>query len=378
MRLFMIFFALVVAVASGLAFWYMNSGNDSVVAEVPGVQQVQVEETSIIVARRDIPVGHKITEEDLDQQTWPQSLVLPDFVLAGSQAELIDRIARTPFKERQPIARSFVANPNDPGFIAAQLPAGKRAVTIPIDDVSGVSGFIFPGDHVDVIVKHKVGLNRKFEQGESAELMSLRKRYDPNYEIPQVDYSQHLPLFTKYDIPTLMSVDMQGKQPTLNVTEVLVSNVRVLAVGTLISLQSQENQGAPTTITVEVSELDAQKIRHSEQGSLTLALRSLDDVEEKAIPRPVGDSDMSRLTPPSYFPNLYDNRDYKTQGLSVEEVQYSEEADKTAVPLPKVVTVIRGVTKEETTVQQNPDDLILQSPQQANPIRPGQEGVTRP
>lgn len=361
MRLFMIFFALVVAVASGLAFWLMNSPDGgSVVADVPEVQQVEVPEVSVIVARRDIPVGHRITEEDLDQQTWPQSLALPEFVLAGGQDQLIDRIARTPFKERQPIMTSFVANPNDPGFLAAQLPAGKRAVTIPIDDISGVSGFIFPGDHVDVLIKHQVSLNQDYE-GE--QVASSTPGAPPTNEAPAIP----LPLARSHNIPTLLPPSKLAGQPILNVTEVLIANVRVLAVGTFISLQDQENRGAPSTITVEVSELDAQRIRQAEQGSLTLTLRSLDDVNEPKIPRPVGQSDLTRLTPPSYFPNIYDAMNYDTRTINLEEVPY-EEGGSTHSVAPGTVNVIRGVIKDDSAAAVAP----VPSTQSASPVVGGE------
>lgn len=338
----MIFIALVVAVAAGIGFWLATSSDSSVVSEVGGAPSIAVQETSIIVARRDIPVGHRITEDDLDQQTWPQSLVLPDFVIAGDQAQLIDQVARTAFRERQPIALSFLANPNDPGFLAAQIPAGKRAVTIPVDDVSGLSGFIFPGDRIDILIKHRVGLNQDYDH-----LGSPPSNTDPNSRATPPTSAIPLPLASSYEVPVLLSPGKLEAQPIISVTEVLVPNARVLAVGQF-SAQYQQTGGTPNTITVEVAELDAQKLRHADQGMLTVALRSLDDASDTNVPRPIGDSDLSRLVPPSYFPHVYGDGDYETNMVSVGEVDYNAAASKETEEAEEgeTINVIRGVTKE--------------------------------
>ncbi|MBM3618139.1 MAG: Flp pilus assembly protein CpaB [Alphaproteobacteria bacterium] len=341
MRLFMIFIALVLAVAAGFGFWYASSGDSSVVQNAPGAPEVAVQEVSVLVARRDIPIGHKITADDLDRQSWPSTLVLQDFVQEGNEAQLIDRVARSSFKERQPIMLSLLANPNDPGFLAAQLGEGKRAVTIAIDDVSGISGFIFPGDHVDVITKHRVGLNQDYDDGtERATAPDANGKLNPK---PAVS-AQPLPLARTYSVPTLLKPSKLSNQPVLNVTEVLIANARVLAVGT-ISAQYVQDKAAPRTITLEVDELQAQKLRHANRDSLTLALRSLKDSEDKTIPRPVGDSDMSRIIPPAYFPHLYDGGDYKSEVVTPEVIDYeapqAEEEDEGTT-----VTIIRGVKKE--------------------------------
>lgn len=340
MRLFLIFIALVLAVAAGFGFWYATSKDSSIVQDAPGAPAVAVKETSILVARRDIPIGHKITADDLDRQTWPSNLVLKDFVQAGGEAQLIDRVARSEFKERQPLVLSLLANPNDPGFLAAQLGAGKRAVTLSIDDVSGVSGFVFPGDHVDVIVKHSVGLNRDYSESNNIAADGAQPAGKTDLT------SQPLPVAKSYSVPTLLSPSKFESQPVLNVTEVLIANARVLAVGTVASQYVQDKR-APRSITLEVDELQAQKLRHADQNALTLSLRSLNDAEDKSIPRPVSDSDMSRLVPPSYFPYLYEGADYKSEVVTPEAIDYqSPQENSEDENEGSTVTIIRGVKKE--------------------------------
>lgn len=346
MRLFMIFIALVISAAAGIGFWLATSQEPAdVVKTVEGAPDVEVKETSVLVARRDIPVGHKITADDLDRQTWPASLVIPDFVQAGGESQLIDRVARTNFKERQPLMLSFLANPNDPGFLAAQLPAGKRAITLPIDDVSGISGFVFPGDRVDIIVKHRVGLNQDYDDG--SDQGGVPQAEGAAAMAPKKVTAVPLPMASSYNVPTLMAPSKLDGQPIMNVTEVLVSNVRVLALGTISAQYTQEANTSPRTITIEVTELQAQKLRHADRDSLTLSLRSLEDVNNNETTRPVGDSDMSRLIPPSYFPHLYEEGgNYKSEIVSLGEIDYAAQENAPKNKDDSTVTIIRGIKKE--------------------------------
>ena len=55
-----------------------------------------------------------------------------------------------------PIARSAIVQPGDRGFLAAVLPKGKRAITIPISEVAGLNGLVLPGDRVDIILTYTI------------------------------------------------------------------------------------------------------------------------------------------------------------------------------------------------------------------------------
>lgn len=346
MRLFMIFIALVIAVAAGIAFWMINSEPEQppVVVETPQATQVEAApEQVILVAREDIAVGKVLDANDIDRQTWPAHLVVADFVPEAEADQVVDKVTRTAFKKGQPLVRSFLANRNDPGFLAAQLPAGMRAVTIPVDSISGINGFVFPGDRVDLLVKHSVALG---------------KDYKTTADITQTEDSdvrerpttvQRLPRESRYSVPLLMSSEKRAGQPSIDVTEVLVPNVRVLAVGK-VSTQYEGGDVTPTNVTLEVSELQAQMIRHAEEGTLTLSLRSLEDAGKTGMPRPVADADMTSLTPPAYFPYLYEKGDYGVETLSLEEVDYDASAEDTGIDQKNEIAVIRGVEKETVGV----------------------------
>jgi pilus assembly protein CpaB len=179
-------------------------------------------------------------------------------------------VARTPFTKGEPIMLSRLANEKDPSFLAASLPKGMRVVTIAVDQVSGVGGFVFPGDRVDVLITHDINLSHHEE---------------------------------------IKADDAKQESKKEAVTEVLLSNISVMAVNQKSVIHGGEPPVVPTTVSLEVSASDAQKLRLTEHanGRLSLALRSLHDKDEIELARPTGVGDLSRLTPPAYFSVLYDS-----------------------------------------------------------------------
>ena len=348
MRLFMIFIALVIALAAGVGFWLVNSQPEpttsTIVATPAAPEQKQVEEVEIVIARQDIPVGKVIDVQDLDIQTWPKHLYVEGFIYSTDKELLTDRVARTNFKKGQPLVTSFLANKSDPGFLAAQLPSGMRAVTIPVDSISGISGFVFPGDRVDVIVKHEVRLDQDYKHTDD---ISDVAEGDVRQKPTSV---QRLPREGKYKVPLLMNESKLSGRPKMAVTEVLIPNARVMA-GGKISSQYEGADVTPTNVTLEVSEIQAEMIRHAESGTLTLALRSLEDAEHEGLPRPVADADMTSLTPPAYFPYLYGKGSYSTETLNLDEVDYeSTDEDENLGDNKNEIVIIRGVEKETVGV----------------------------
>ena len=57
-----------------------------------------------------------------------------------------------PLKQGEPVLRSKVTGPGQRASLASQLEEGKRAVTVRVDDVRGVAGFVLPGDYVDIVM----------------------------------------------------------------------------------------------------------------------------------------------------------------------------------------------------------------------------------
>jgi Flp pilus assembly protein CpaB len=350
MRLFIIFIALVVAVAAGVGFWLVNQEPDEIV-QSPEATEIVVAETTILTARQDIPVGKKIDENDIDRQVWPAHLVHPDFITEGNESQLIDKVARTNFKQGQPLVGSFLANPNDPGFLAAQLPEGMRAVTIRVDAVTGINGFVFPGDRVDVIVKHQVGLEQDYKsQTDISSTAGNGEGAATGAPAETPTTVQYLSRESSYSVPLLMTTEKRSGRPNMNITEVLIPNARVMAVG-MVPAQYEGAQSEPTSVTLEVSDVQAQMLRHAEEGTLSLALRSIEDAESTRPIRPVADADMTKITPPAYFPYLYSIGEYGSEEVSLEEVDYENTAQQEDTQDKKQIAIIRGVKKEIVGVE---------------------------
>ena len=143
-----VLFALVAGYAS------LQLAGKSTPQQVAPTQQA-ISVVDVLVAKQPIQIGTVITEEMVDKQPWPQHLLLDGFVVAGADAtNIVGMVARSDFQEREPLITSKLGNPNDGNFLAAALGKGMRAVTLSVDAISGVAGYIFPGDRVDVLVTH--------------------------------------------------------------------------------------------------------------------------------------------------------------------------------------------------------------------------------
>jgi len=106
---------------------------------------------SILVANDSLAFGAPIGAKDVKEIDWPAQS-RPDGAFANF-AELVKdgrRIAMSPFVRDEPIIASKVSAPDQRASLSAVIEKGKRAVTVAVDDVRGVAGFIYPGDFVDV------------------------------------------------------------------------------------------------------------------------------------------------------------------------------------------------------------------------------------
>jgi pilus assembly protein CpaB len=111
-------------------------------------------EKSILVARIAIARGQILNSADLVARPWPDRAINANYVLAGAAAEksVVGSVAREPFAAGEPISRSKLVAPGERGFLAAVLHPGMRAVSVPVDVTGDVSGFVFPGDRVDLLI----------------------------------------------------------------------------------------------------------------------------------------------------------------------------------------------------------------------------------
>lgn len=106
--------------------------------------------TNVVVAKVEIPVGSRIIAEQLMVAQFPRN-VLPEGAF-GTPEKLIDRVAVVRIAPREPVTESRLAPVGAAGGLSSVIPEGYRAMTVKVDEVVGVSGFILPGTLVDVVV----------------------------------------------------------------------------------------------------------------------------------------------------------------------------------------------------------------------------------
>jgi pilus assembly protein CpaB len=107
----------------------------------------------ILVANDTLPFGAPIGAKDVRQVDWPaQSSPEGAFANFAELTKRGRRITLSPFVRDEPIIASKVSAPDQRASLSTVIEKGKRAVTVAVDDVRGVAGFIFPGDFVDVVL----------------------------------------------------------------------------------------------------------------------------------------------------------------------------------------------------------------------------------
>ncbi len=231
--------ALVIAVAAALMARSMFSGGGSAPqATASAVPQQQLDGPKVLVATKALPVGTIIDAESFRFQPWPKDLIETAYYLEGKTDTnaLQGSVVRVAITAGQPVTQGALIQPGERGFLAAALGAGMRAVTVPVSAQSSVAGFIFPGDHVDLMVTQTI------------------------------------------------NGDEEADNP-LKVTETIVRNLRVLA--TDQRTNALDDSGKPevrtySNVTLEVTPRIAEKIAVAQTlGSLSLSLRSLADTRQE-------------------------------------------------------------------------------------------------
>jgi pilus assembly protein CpaB len=188
----------------------------------------------VLVATRALPVGTIIDAESIRFQPWPKELVEKAYYLKGqpgaNAADLLGTVVRNEIAAGQPITQGSMIRPGERGFLAAALGPGMRAVTVAVGRITGVAGFVFPGDRVDVILTQELASN----DGEP-----------------------------------------------LRAAETILRNVRVLAVDQRTNTIGEDGKPVvrtSATVTLEATPRIAEKIQVAQMvGGLTLALRSIAD-----------------------------------------------------------------------------------------------------
>lgn len=241
--------AIVFAAIVGVVVLRMASSTPAPVAAPQAAQQAN--SINVYVATKPISVGATITEDMIASQPWPENLALEGFVRADGKTSVVGMVARGGFQQSEPLLLTKLAKPNDPNFLAGELPKGQRVITIPINETDGVAGFVFPGDRVDLIYTHDID-KWEYAPGASA-----------------ADATNSAPL---------------AQKTTETVSETLLTNVKVLAIDQRSSSAGAVDKNGslviPRSASLMVSQADAQRVRlASKSGTVSLALRALADKE---------------------------------------------------------------------------------------------------
>lgn len=227
-NILLVSFALVAALGTAMLARNWMNAQQRPVAVAPNAAPVEAAQ-QVLVAKVALPAGRFIKPEDLRWQAWPEGKVPETYMLKGKREldELTGAVVRSGFAADEPITDARIVKPGDRGFMAAVLEPGFRAVSVSVTATSGIAGFVFPGDHVDLLVTHSVSTD-----------------------------------------------DMSSRKNAL-VTETVLADVRVVAIDQTMNDQA----GTPTvarTVTFEVTPKQAEMVNVARRlGELTLSLRSL-------------------------------------------------------------------------------------------------------
>ena len=136
---------LVAAVVAGLVATFAIHRYVIVKTTVPVAASRQV-----FIAVADISPGTAITRASVKGVTWPQAVIPPKS--AATMGEIEGRVVKVPIPQGNPVLFSMLAPEGTAAGLSGILDDGKRALTVKVDEVAGVAGFIHPGDRVDVLM----------------------------------------------------------------------------------------------------------------------------------------------------------------------------------------------------------------------------------
>jgi pilus assembly protein CpaB len=136
---------LVAAVVAGIVATFAIHRYVSMKTKIPVAATRQV-----FIAAADISPGTALSGLAVKAVTWPQAVIPPKS--ATTMREIEGRVVKVPIPQGNPVLLSMLAPEGTAAGLSGILDDGKRALTVKVDEVAGVAGFIHPGDHVDVLV----------------------------------------------------------------------------------------------------------------------------------------------------------------------------------------------------------------------------------
>lgn len=140
--------------------WLKNRVNSAqqvqIVEKAPETPQVEFQ--TIVVAREPLRFGMDITIGHLTEIPWPNdSLPEGAFAKVNEVLEKGSRVILSPIEQNEPVLLTKISGPGGRATLSNLLSPGMRAVTIRVDEIAGVGGFVTPGDRVDVVLTRDAG-----------------------------------------------------------------------------------------------------------------------------------------------------------------------------------------------------------------------------
>ncbi|NOT60363.1 MAG: Flp pilus assembly protein CpaB [Acidobacteria bacterium] len=186
-------------------------------------QQRAQEETEVVIATADIPIGTEIAPDQIAVVKYPKRLLSQEAII--KREEVVSRVTVAEIAAKTPILTRYLASPGTLAGLSGVLKQGMRAVSVRVDEASGVSGFVAAGTYVDVIA--------------------------------------------------IMPPQMEGAR---QVSKVILQNVRVLAGGQQMQTRNDGKATLVNTISLEVAPAQAEKLKLAEhEGKLQLSIRNTTD-----------------------------------------------------------------------------------------------------
>lgn len=217
-------FSLTIALGMGAAAVFLARGwmEQNTPEPVVITQVEQLPKTTVVVAKRDLFFGDQLLDAYLEEVEWPADLVPGGTYRTIEDLLAENRVVTRQIAEGEPVFTTRLSGENGRASLSTVVSGEMRAVTISVNDILGVAGFVLPGDRVDI------QLTREMDEGP--------------------------------------------------VTEILLQNVKVLGIDQNANDQAEEPQVA-RALTVEVTPYQAQKLVLAGQvGVLSLTLRNELDV----------------------------------------------------------------------------------------------------
>ena len=143
MRVFIVF-VLAVTVGGTLALATYNY-----VQRAPQTRTVTIPTKPVVVAASDLDVGADITKNDLRIIDWPANAVPAGAI--SNPDEIVGRGLIFPVIQNEPILPMKLASKDAGAGLPPAIPPGLRAVSVRVNEVIGVAGYVLPGTHVDVV-----------------------------------------------------------------------------------------------------------------------------------------------------------------------------------------------------------------------------------